>query len=222
MLPRLCVSQLYVAINQFHFLVGGGAQTDYSDYQVCQMVCFQTKNRNLGTFWRVLQWKMFVYFMDIWSMYFTDIWYIFSHLVYLVVLWYTFPRFGILHQVKSCNPADHCWRVYSMIIFTTSSQYKRSFLSGRPCVPTYVARVFSNWHIWPSHKDDTRLPCACWVCFCRWAQKNFFREKNESLKVVWKVWKFAQLEKVVISESQDASANFLLQPSEKSNFHVRR
>jgi hypothetical protein len=32
-----------------------------------QMVCFQTKNPNLGKFWRVLQWKMMVYFMDTWS-----------------------------------------------------------------------------------------------------------------------------------------------------------
>jgi hypothetical protein len=64
--------------------------------QGCQMVHFQTnKNRNLGTFWRVLHSKMFsvfyghlVYFTDIWSIlqtfglfyrhlvYFTDIWYI--------------------------------------------------------------------------------------------------------------------------------------------------
>jgi hypothetical protein len=31
------------------------------------MVYFQTKNRNLGQFWRALQWKMFEYFIDIWS-----------------------------------------------------------------------------------------------------------------------------------------------------------
>jgi hypothetical protein len=30
--------------------------------QGCQMVCFQTKNSNLGKFWRVLQWKMLVLF----------------------------------------------------------------------------------------------------------------------------------------------------------------
>jgi hypothetical protein len=35
--------------------------------QGCQMVYFQTKNRSLGTFWRALQCKMLVYFMDIWS-----------------------------------------------------------------------------------------------------------------------------------------------------------
>jgi hypothetical protein len=32
----------------------------------CQMVYFQTKNRNLDKYWRALQWKMLVYFMDIW------------------------------------------------------------------------------------------------------------------------------------------------------------
>jgi hypothetical protein len=35
--------------------------------QGCQMVCFQTKKPNLGKFWRVLQWKMMVYFMGTWS-----------------------------------------------------------------------------------------------------------------------------------------------------------
>jgi hypothetical protein len=29
--------------------------------QVCQMVCFQTKNPNLGKFFRVLNWKMLIY-----------------------------------------------------------------------------------------------------------------------------------------------------------------
>jgi hypothetical protein len=35
--------------------------------QGCQMVCFLTKNPNLGKFWRVLQWKRMGYFMDTWS-----------------------------------------------------------------------------------------------------------------------------------------------------------
>jgi hypothetical protein len=45
--------------------------------QGCQMVCFRTKNPNLGKFWRVLQWKMLAYFMDTWSnlgLYVMDIW----------------------------------------------------------------------------------------------------------------------------------------------------
>jgi hypothetical protein len=65
---------------------------------------FQTKNLKLGTFLRVLRWKMLVYFLDIWSIlrtldifwtfdlfyghleYFMDIWYL-----YFVVTWEIFP-----------------------------------------------------------------------------------------------------------------------------------
>jgi hypothetical protein len=66
------------------------------------MVCFQTKNPNLGKFWRVLLWKILVYFMTFWSILrqfeiFND------HLVYFVVIWYIFLRFGILDQEKSVN-----------------------------------------------------------------------------------------------------------------------
>jgi hypothetical protein len=68
------------------------------------MVSFQTKNPNLGKFWWVLQWKMLVFFMTIWSILRPlDIFY--GHSVYLVVIWYIFPRFGILYQEKSGNPA---------------------------------------------------------------------------------------------------------------------
>jgi hypothetical protein len=68
------------------------------------MVYFQTKNRNLGKFWRVLQWKILVYFMDIWSILRTFYW----HLVNFLIIWCIFPQFGILYQEKSGNPAlDH-------------------------------------------------------------------------------------------------------------------
>jgi hypothetical protein len=52
----------------------------------------QTKNTSLAKFSTVLQWKMLVYFMDIWSIlrpghliFFCD------HLVYFAVIWYIFP-----------------------------------------------------------------------------------------------------------------------------------
>jgi hypothetical protein len=64
--------------------------------QGCQMVYFQTKNPDLGKFWRVLEWKMLVYF--------TVIWYILK--VYFVAIWYIFPRLGMLHLEKSGNPAQ--------------------------------------------------------------------------------------------------------------------
>jgi hypothetical protein len=51
--------------------------------QGCQMVCFQTKNPNLGKFWRALDWKILAHFMFI---------------------WYIISGFGILCQEKSGNP----------------------------------------------------------------------------------------------------------------------
>jgi hypothetical protein len=70
------------------------------------MVCFQTKNPNLGKFWGVLQWKILVYFMTIWSI-LRPLEIFSSHLVYFVVIWYIFPRFGILYQGKSGNHDAH-------------------------------------------------------------------------------------------------------------------
>jgi hypothetical protein len=57
--------------------------------QCCQMVYFQTKNPNLGKFWKVLQWKMYIGIFYGRSVYFTAKWYILwpfgtfcGHLVY--------------------------------------------------------------------------------------------------------------------------------------------
>jgi hypothetical protein len=63
------------------------------------MVCFQTKNPNLGKFWRVLEWKMLVYFMDTWSILWSFVIF-YGHLVYVVrgnleyfsPFWYFVPR----------------------------------------------------------------------------------------------------------------------------------
>jgi hypothetical protein len=72
--------------------------------QGCQMVCFQTKNPNFGKFWRVLEWKMMVYFIDSWSILRSFV-LVYGHWVQFVVIWYIFSRFGILCQEKSGNPA---------------------------------------------------------------------------------------------------------------------
>jgi hypothetical protein len=65
------------------------------------MLYFKTKNPHLGKFWRVLQWKMLVYYMAIWSIIrLFSLFYghlgicMLGHLVY-------FSRFGMLYQVKS-------------------------------------------------------------------------------------------------------------------------
>jgi hypothetical protein len=61
-------------------------------------------NQKPHKFWCVLQWKMLVYLMDIRPILQAfDMFY--GHLVYFVVIWYIFPRFGMLYQEKSGNPA---------------------------------------------------------------------------------------------------------------------
>jgi hypothetical protein len=69
------------------------------------MVCFQTKNPNLGKICRALQWKTMVYFMDRWSILCPFVIFC-GRFVKFVVIWYIFPRFGILFQEKSGNPED--------------------------------------------------------------------------------------------------------------------
>jgi hypothetical protein len=54
-------------------------------------VYFQTKIRNLGKFWRVLQWKMLVYFMDNWSI-LRPFKISYGRLVYFPPFWYIVPR----------------------------------------------------------------------------------------------------------------------------------
>jgi hypothetical protein len=64
------------------------------------MVCFQTKNSNLGKYWRALESKRLVYSVDIW--------YILWPFGDLEAIWYIFPRFGILCPEKSGNPSVGC------------------------------------------------------------------------------------------------------------------
>jgi hypothetical protein len=64
-------------------------KTAFRPFQGCQMVCFQTKNTNLGKFWRTLDWKMLKYFMGTWNSSWTvEICY--DHLEHFVFIWYLF------------------------------------------------------------------------------------------------------------------------------------
>jgi hypothetical protein len=60
--------------------------------QGCQMTYFQTKKSDLGKFGRVLQWKMFVFYLAIWSILWLFVTF-YGHLVYFMVIWYIFPVF---------------------------------------------------------------------------------------------------------------------------------
>jgi hypothetical protein len=58
--------------------------------RVARWFVFKPKNPNLGTFWRVLQWKVLAYFRTIWSI-LRPLEIFYGRLVYYVVIWYFFP-----------------------------------------------------------------------------------------------------------------------------------
>jgi hypothetical protein len=83
--------------------------------QGCQMVCFQTKNPNFGKFCRVLQWKILVYFMTIWSI-LRPFGIFYGHLVYFAVIWYIFPVF-VFCTKKNLATLLYCAAFY-VVFFT--------------------------------------------------------------------------------------------------------
>jgi hypothetical protein len=70
--------------------------------RVARWFVFKPKNSNLGKFWSALERKMLVYFVVIWNIRLFGKFY--GHFGIVVVIWYIFPRFGILCQEKSGNP----------------------------------------------------------------------------------------------------------------------
>jgi hypothetical protein len=84
--------------NNCNFRIGFGVE------QGCQVVYFQTKNRNLGKILEVLGMKKVCIFIGHLE-YITSIWYILSQFGNLVAIWYISHRFGILNKEKSGNPA---------------------------------------------------------------------------------------------------------------------
>jgi hypothetical protein len=71
------------------------------------MAHFQTKIPKLGTFWRVLQWKMLSYFMAIWSILPIAIWYVLwqlgkfhGYLVYSLPFWYRCTKKNLATQAE--------------------------------------------------------------------------------------------------------------------------
>jgi hypothetical protein len=115
------------------------------------MVYFQTKNPNLGKFWRVLQWKTLLYFMYIGSILQPFGIKLYEHLVYFVVIRYIFTRFGILYQDKSGNPAGHS---SSGINFVSP---KKTLLFRRPVKKTSKTSDFCD--------DRPRLRGKCYKSY---------------------------------------------------------
>jgi hypothetical protein len=72
------------------------------------MVYFQAKNPKLGKFWSVLQRKMLVNFMAMWSI-LLPFGIFCGHLVCFVVILVYFSSFGMLWQEKSGNPVSEAF-----------------------------------------------------------------------------------------------------------------
>jgi hypothetical protein len=73
------------------------------------MVCFQTKNPDLGKFWRVLDWKRFIYFIAIWCFY--------GDLGYFMAICYTLYSFFVAILPSQHPPQRQPDNLYSFGTF---------------------------------------------------------------------------------------------------------
>jgi hypothetical protein len=87
---------------------------------VARWFLFQTKNPNLGKFWRALDGKMLIYFMAIWKLLQTfGIFY--DHLVHTCCVQFVhFSGLGIMCQEKSGNPASGARTFYIALLVSKS------------------------------------------------------------------------------------------------------
>jgi hypothetical protein len=91
--------------------------------QGCQMVYFQTKNPNLGKFWRALNWTMVIYFMAIWNGIF------FYHLVHFVFIWYILGSFVFI------------WYHFPVLVSCTKKNLATLLLRHVPSAQKFSIRI---------------------------------------------------------------------------------
>jgi hypothetical protein len=73
------------------------------------MVCIQTKNPNLGKFWRVFNWKMFIYFMPF-GIFYRD-------LGYFMTIWYSLYSFGTFFPVLVSRTKENLATLVPIMLF---------------------------------------------------------------------------------------------------------
>jgi hypothetical protein len=142
--------------------------------QVCQMVYFQTKNPNLGKFWRVLQWKLLAHFCRL--VYFTAIWYILWSFDMFPPFWYVvpskicifygrlvcFPHFGMLYQEKSGNPDGNSYLWKNGVPLASAFLHSRT----RERNVIYLMRIYSDCILVEKEKQVfSCVPCFFSSCF---------------------------------------------------------
>jgi hypothetical protein len=119
------------------------------------MVSFQTKNPNLGKFWRALDGKMLIYFRVIWNI--LRIFGIFyDHLVHFVFIWYIFP------VLVSCTQENLATLGQTKIfgsIFSSFHAFK-SFAFQLACYKQgSMLRLWRFWQIFGKNGDYFEKQC---------------------------------------------------------------
>jgi hypothetical protein len=130
------------------------------------MVCFQTKNPNLGKFWRVL-----AYFMTIWSI-LRPLKIFYDHSVYFVVIWYIFP---VLVSCSNKNLATLEARLKTGFRFSLKIGCR-----GNPPLPTWDEK---------SNSVGPKILRVNWTLFLNWRHFSAVDEiKMKNQKKIWTFW----------------------------------
>jgi hypothetical protein len=121
------------------------------------MVCFQTKNPNLGKFWRVLHWKMLVYIFYGHFVHFTVFWYILwsfgivcGHLVNFFPFWYVWTKKNLATLISALGIVTVLCELHLKnklnIIRTKVSVVIRHNSANAITVNTVSCSVENHWH----------------------------------------------------------------------------
>jgi hypothetical protein len=134
--------KLYVSVKaEIAFEDSAGSQR--SPIRGCQMVFFQTKNPNLGTFRKFLQLKMLVYFMPIWNI----LWPFAIFYGQWVILWYLgiFPPFWYIESRTIWQPWSNLFpRIHYRSHFTTKHVKQKFAIQGELLYEQHN-NVHKNW-----------------------------------------------------------------------------
>jgi hypothetical protein len=129
------------------------------NFQGCQMVFFKTKNQNLGKFWTVFKWKMWVNFNDIWPIY--------CYLEYLVAILYILWSFWYIFPVLVCCTKKNL----AAQDFSSFATHKIFLTTRRPLEMTSPEQKLVHTYVYAL----TLFRVTRWVCVKKIAQNVRFR-----------------------------------------------
>jgi hypothetical protein len=113
----------------------------HSTNQGCQMVYFQTKNPSLGKFLRAIDWKMLIYFKDIWN-----------------ILW----TFGIYY-----DPSVHkyCTHLVQLSILVFGTEKNLATLLQTSITAYVVPDLSTKMYFWQVHSGNLNVD-SIWGRVC--------------------------------------------------------